>query len=111
MPTAYDVIRQAIAEKKQITAIYDGLPREMCPHVIGTNKEGDQQCLFYQFAGQSSRGIFALTDPNAFQNWRCLKIAKLSNVQAREGKWYSISRHTRSQVCVAKIDLEVADWE
>jgi hypothetical protein len=111
MPATYDLIRQAITEKKQIIAVYDGLPREMCPHVLGTNKKGYPQCLFYQFAGESSRGIFPLTDANAFQNWRCLDVGKLSDVQIREGEWYSISRHTRPQTCVAAIDIEVSDWQ
>jgi hypothetical protein len=35
---SYDLIRQAIIEKKGIAAVYNGQYREMCPHVIGTKK-------------------------------------------------------------------------
>ena len=51
--SVYDLIRQAIIEKKQVVAIYNGHQREMCPHVIGT-KNGRQKALFYQFGGTSS---------------------------------------------------------
>jgi len=109
MPTTYDLLRRAILEKKQVLATYDSLPREMCPHVLGL-KEGRQQCLFYQFAGGSNRGIVPITDPLAYQNWRCMEVAKLSDLQLRDGEWYSISRHTRPQTCVDVIDVEVAGW-
>lgn len=44
----YEVVKKAIQNKKQIIAKYNGLVREMCPHVIGT-KSGRQQALFYQY--------------------------------------------------------------
>ena len=107
---AYQAIRQAILERKQIVATYESKRREMCPHVIGT-KDGRQQCLSYQFAGESSHTIFPLSDPMAYRNWRCMEIAKLSNVQVRDGDWYSLSRHTRPQTCVDIVDVEVPGWE
>jgi hypothetical protein len=107
---SYQLVRQAIAEKRQVVAYYDGLYREMCPHVIGWNKRGIEQVLFYQFAGESSRGIFPINSPQAFQNWRCMEIRKLEGAQLREGEWLSISRHTRPQTCVATVDLEVTGW-
>jgi hypothetical protein len=50
---AYGIIRQAIIDQKTIVATYKGLERIMCPHVIGTNKQGRQQALCYQFGGES----------------------------------------------------------
>ena len=38
----YELIKDAILNKKQITAVYDGYYREMCPHALGT-KNGKQQ--------------------------------------------------------------------
>jgi hypothetical protein len=39
--TAYQLIRQAILEKRCIGANYNGLRRMMCPHVLGVSKKGE----------------------------------------------------------------------
>ena len=66
---AYQLIRQAILEEKCMEATYKGFRRMMCPHTLGTNKNGEEQALFYQYDGQSSKGLDA---PNSPKNWRCL---------------------------------------
>ena len=53
---AYELIKQAIIEKKQVIATYRGLQREMSPHVLG-HKGLRPQALFYQFGGESSSGL------------------------------------------------------
>lgn len=101
----YQIIRQAIIEKQVIIAMYDGRKRIMCPHVIGTNKEGREQALCYQFAGESkSRPIEPDGSPN---NWRCIDIAKLSSVTVTDGEWHTAPNHSRPQTCVADVDVEV----
>lgn len=77
----YQMIREAIIEKKQVMATYHEHPREMCPHVIGW-RGGRAQALFYQFAGTSSSGLGPDGSPG---NWRCLFLDELSDVQIRDG--------------------------
>lgn len=100
--SVYDVIRNAIANKQQVTATYQEHVRELCPHVIGT-KNGREQALFYQFGGTSSKGPIT-PDQGA---WRCLSIEELSNVSTRNGEWFTGANHSRPQTCVDNIDLEV----
>ncbi|SUC26858.1 Uncharacterised protein [Providencia rustigianii] len=38
MSSNYDLIAEAIKNKKQIIAMYKGHLREMCPHVLGSKK-------------------------------------------------------------------------
>ena len=102
--TTYETIRQAIINKDQVTAMYDGHYREMCPHVIGT-KQGRPQTLFYQFAGTSKSGLDPSGSP---RNWRCIHIAGLSNVATRKGPWHTAPNHSRPQTCVDEIDVEVS---
>jgi hypothetical protein len=100
----YNVIRQAIINKHQIVAIYQGYVREMCPHCIGW-KNGKEQALFYQFGGSSERGLGA---DGSSANWRCIPIAGLFQVEEREGEWHTCkSSHSRPQTCVGQIDVEV----
>jgi len=115
MNSEWDIIADAIQGKLQVTATYHGLHREMCPHVLGfklDKKTGARraQCLFYQFAGESSRGLYDLTDPRACENWRCLFLDELSDVASRPGPWFSISPHTRPQRCVDEVSIEVSGW-
>ena len=100
----YEIIKKAILEKKQILATYNGNKREMCPHALGT-KNGRTQCLFYQFAGESSSGQITL---GSDENWRCIPVDKLENVSIREGEWYTSDNHSRSQTCVDSVDVEVS---
>ena len=53
-----------------------------------------------QFTGQSKSGL-----PRGGQ-WKCLRLAKISDVELREGPWRSGFRHDRRQACVEIVDLD-----
>jgi len=103
MSTNYQLIEQAIREKLQITAIYQGYYREMCPHALGL-KNGRYQALFYQFGGDSSKGPVT---PGSTFNWRCIPIDGLIDIVLRSGEWHTAENHSRAQTCVDHIDIEV----
>ncbi|UXY50124.1 hypothetical protein [Stenotrophomonas maltophilia] len=103
--STYAIVRQAILDKHQITAVYDGYYREMCPHAIG-EKNGKEQALFYQFGGETSKG--PIKDPTSRNNWRCLELSKLSNVAAVPGTWYSADNHSVASTCIDDIHAEVS---
>lgn len=103
----YDLIRRAIEQRQQVFATYGGLYREMCPHAIGVNKRGDQQGLFYQFGGESNEPLGPPGSPN---NWRCLRIAELSNVAIKPGEWHTAPHHSRPNTCIFhRLDLGIVD--
>jgi hypothetical protein len=74
--TTYALFRNAILGEQQVVCVYDGRERELCPHIIGTNRRGEEVVLAWQFAGESSGPL---------PQWRCLKLAGVSNARAREG--------------------------
>ena len=87
MSSVYQLVRQAILEKKIVIAIYGGLVREMCPHIVGL-KNGKEQAFCYQFGGESkSRPIMP---DGSEENWRCIELGKLSNVQLSDGPWHTL---------------------
>lgn len=100
----YDAVKNAVVNKQQIFANYNGYYRELCPHVIGWNKNDGEQCLFYQFGGESSSGRIV---PRSPKNWRCIPLSKLEILTIRDGQWYTASNHSRRQTCVSQIDVEV----
>jgi hypothetical protein len=93
----YQLLRQALIERRRVTAIYDGLPREFCPHCLGT-RNGKQRVLGWQYAGQSQHPL---------PGWRCLDIARLSAIRVVDGTWETGGSHTRPQVCITNVDIEV----
>lgn len=100
--TTYDLVKQAILEKKCVTCMYNGFLRKMTPHVIGT-KKGTEQALFYQYGGESSSGLSS--DPA--KNWRCIPIGKIEDLSINGDAFQTAHNHSRTQTCVDDIDVEV----
>ncbi len=97
------VLKDAIRNKLQVTAHYQGHPREFCPHAIGW-KGDSYHVIGYQFGGSSSKGL----PPGG--EWRCFVVAGLSNVTAKAGAWHTGTSHTRPMTCIdrERIEVEVA---
>ena len=99
MPSkAYARFREAILTEQQVVCIYDGRPRELCPHIIGHNKSGEEVVLAWQFAGESSGKL---------PQWRCLRLANVSDISLRKGPWHEGGSHLTVQTCVSAIDLDI----
>ena len=99
MPTA--LLIQAIRERKQVTARYEGHLREFCPHMVGL-KGDEYRVLGYQFSGSSSTGPVR-------GKWKCFVVTKLSHVNLREGPWHTdpAFMHESSQVCMDLVTAQV----
>lgn len=99
MPSAtYTLFRNAMLAEQQVSCTYDGRRRELCPHIIGANKAGEEVVLAWQFRGESSGKL---------PQWRCLKLAYVRDARARDGRWYEGGSHSSEQSCVAKIELDI----
>ena len=89
----HSVLLDAIAKKLCISAFYRGFRRELCPHILGI-KGGVDHCLFFQFAGGSTKGL----PPGG--EWRCIPLSGLSGVSAYEGQWHTDSDFSKSDKCI-----------
>ena len=99
----YELVRQAIAQRMQLVARAKGGRRELCPHALGLNGDGDEQALFYQFAGYSGSGLSS----DLRENWRCFALADLEGVELRSGPWHTAGNHGEGQSCVRVVHFEV----
>jgi hypothetical protein len=95
--TAYALFRDAILREQQAVCTYEHRYRELCPHIIGTSKNGEEVVLAC-FAGESSGGL---------PQWRCLQIANVSDARPRDGRWHAGGSHKTTQKCVTDIDLDI----
>jgi len=101
VPSAiYELFGEAITDRKQILCRYGGYPRELCPVILG-HSQGQEKALTYQFGGQSKSGL----PPGG--EWRCLWLAKVSDVRLRDGPWHAGASHIQPQGCVETVDLDV----
>ena len=94
----YSLFRNAILGEQQVTCTYEGRYRELCPHIIGTNRNGEDVVLAWQFAGASSGPL---------PQWRCLRLANVRDAHARSGRWHEGGSHRTTQTCVSTIDLDI----
>jgi hypothetical protein len=94
----YNLFRNAILGEQQVICTYEGRYRELCPHIIGTNKRGEEVVLAWQFAGESSGRL---------PQWRCLRLANVRDARARKGRWHEGGSHRPTQICVSEIDLDI----
>jgi len=103
--STYELLREAILTRRQVWAVYQGLRRGFCPHLLGA-KGSELHCLGYQFLGESASGAIM---PSSTDNWRCFAVDGLSEVSLREGPWFTAVNWDRRQACVDWIDVEVVN--
>jgi hypothetical protein len=98
LTATYTLFRNAILAERQVVCSYDGRLRELCPHIVGVSKSGEEVVLAWQFAGQSSGRL---------PQWRCLRLANVRDAHARDGRWHEGGSHRTGQTCVSQIDLDI----
>jgi len=63
--------------------------------------------LCYQYAGDSETGLQSVGAPD---NWRCLTVENLSQVELLDGPWQTAENHSRPQTCIETVELDVDDY-
>jgi hypothetical protein len=95
----YKLFREAILRERQVTCVYQGYYRELCPLIIGHTR-GKERVLAFQFGGESSSGL-------TLGNWKCLDLSQVKDAELRTGAWREGERHSTQQTCVEDVDLDI----
>jgi hypothetical protein len=103
----YSLIRTAVTARQCVSAIYERLPRLLCPHRLGHNGAGKVRVLCYQYGGESSTGLEPSGSP---ANWRCMKLEKFSRIELVDDVWHTAPNHSRPQTCVTDVDVDAEDY-
>ena len=103
----YRIVRTAIEGRRPISAFYHDYHRLFCPHRLGRNREGRFRVLCYQYGGESETG---LKPPGSPDNWRCIALDKLSNVEVLDGAWHTAPNHSRPASCIVEADVDAEDY-
>jgi hypothetical protein len=103
----YRLIWTGVKHRRPISAVYDSLPRLLCPHRLGRNKQGQLRVLCYQYGGESESGLQPVGSP---ANWRCIAVEKLNRVELLDGSWHTAPNHSRPASCIADADIDAEDY-
>jgi predicted nucleic acid-binding protein len=93
----FRLFHEAILGEKQVVFTYDGLPREVCPYVLG-HKDGVEKVLTFQFGGRTGSGRLG---------WKCFDVAKVRNARTQDGPWHGGAEHRKAQRCVDDVYIDV----
>ena len=102
----HSLLRQAVARRHPVRAVYKRLERLVCPHRLGWNSKGDRRVLSYQYGGDSETG---LGPPGSKENWRCMALSELSDLEVLEGSWHTAENHSRPSHCIERVEIDVDD--
>ena len=104
---AHAQIRSAIVHRRPIAALDRERRRLLCPHLLGWNKHRRLQVLCYQYGGDSESG---LKPAGTSDNWRCLAVENLSQVELLDGPWQTAENRSRPQTCIEEVELDADDF-
>ena len=90
-------IHRAIFGRKQVAFTYEGLPREVCPYILG-HKDGTEKVLAFQFGGRTSTGK---------PGWKCFDLQKIRDARMQDGPWRGTAEHRKTQRCVDNVYIDV----
>jgi len=99
---SYDIVHQAILDRRSLTARYDGAVLRFSPHVLGRHADRSIRVVAFQYA---ARGAAALPRGG---RWRCLRLARLTRAAPNSAGWHSGHDLRRPLRCVVQID--VSSW-
>ena len=98
-PPAWEVLQQAITQRKTVKARYHGRDRLLCPHLMGW-RNGRAKLLSYQ---ASATGTIA--DP--YQQWRSMFVDELDNLAITDAPWLTATNYTPTSVGIDVIEIAV----
>jgi hypothetical protein len=97
MPSArYREWFDAIRTKRRVCYIYQGKPREGCPHVLGLDKDGEEKVLVHRIVPGGSQ-----------PQWRCLFVAETAIAGPAQGPWLEGNSHKQRNSCIVDVHIDV----
>ena len=94
----YALIRQAVMDRRCLTAIYRGRVRHFSPHTLGHDEDGNALVLGYQYGGESTAPL---------PEWRSFHISRLSGVTRNDDPWPTPVEDCRMNASVTRVDAQV----
>jgi hypothetical protein len=106
-----ETLAQAIAATKPCIISKPGEPsRKICPYRLGKSSEGDQNVLYYQYDGYTSR-TGGLQPDGSSANWRCNHVADIEIAQIADEEWHAPTQKPKTRgPCVDSEYVEIKGY-
>jgi hypothetical protein len=105
-PPAWDVLQQAVIDRRPVAARYHGHDRVICPHALGW-KNGRLVALVYQSEGSTSSGKLP-TDTG--QRWRSMALDDIENpTLIGQGSWKSAANYSAESLPMDQVLLTILE--
>lgn len=103
-----DILHQAILSKKPCVVSKPGEPqRKICPYRLGKSAKGEQNVVYYQYAGYTSKEG-GLQPDGSTENWRCNHVEDLDFAQIIDENWHEPAQKPKTRgKCVVYAEVEV----
>ncbi len=107
----YEVLREAIISKKPCRIVKPGEPdRKACPYRLGKSAKGEENVLYYQYEGYTSRPG-GLAPAGSSDNWRCNPVVRIETAVIVDELWHEPTVKPKSRgSCVVHLDVEVEGY-
>ncbi|MGH9177053.1 MAG: hypothetical protein ACRD0N_00665 [Acidimicrobiales bacterium] len=102
-PPAWDLLAEAITQRRCVEADYHGHARLLCPHLLGW-KHGRARVLSYQAAGSTSRGSLSA---DRRQRWRWMFVDEIDGATMTDDPWQSADNYRPGGTGVETIAVAV----
>ena len=73
LSATYNLFRNAILGEQQVICTYEGRYRELCPHIIGTNKRGEESRAGLAVCRRKQRQAPAMAVSETGQRQQCAR--------------------------------------
>jgi hypothetical protein len=103
-PPAWEVLAQALRERRPVRARYHGADRLLCPHVLGW-KNRRAKLLAYQVAGGTSDGPLP---SEAQQRWRSMFVDEIENAVCTEEPWATADNYSPDTNAIDQVEFAIA---
>lgn len=102
-PPQWEVLRQAIAERKTLKARYHGRDRLLCPHLLGW-RNGRAKLLSYQASPATTEHQLAA---NPRHRWRSMFVDELDELAITDDPWLTATNYTANAAGIDIVEVAV----
>jgi hypothetical protein len=102
--TTWDLLDQALRQRRPVRARYHGQDRLLCPHALGW-KNGRAKVLAYQAGGATTAGPLPA---DTTQRWRSLFVDQIEDPIITDDDWETADNYSYSRTnCIAQLAIAV----
>jgi WYL domain len=102
--TTWDLLEQALRQRRPVWACYHGQDRLLCPHALGW-KNGRAKVLAYQADGTTTAGPLPT---GTTQRWRSLFIDQIKDLRITDETWETADNYSYSRSnCIDQLALAI----